>query len=40
MRLQDEISQTKDAAMKQELEKRVSKLEAAQEQLMDEYEAR
>ena len=40
MRLQDEISRTKDAAMKQELEKRVSKLEAAQEQLMDEYEAR
>ena len=26
--------------MKQELEKRVSKLEAAQEQLMDEYESR
>ena len=40
MRLQDEISRTKDAAMKQELEKRVSKLEAAQEQLMDEYEFR
>ena len=40
MRLQDEISRTKDAAMKQELEKRVSKLVAAQEQLMDEYEAR
>ena len=31
MRLQDEISRTKDAAMKQELEKRVPKLEAAQE---------
>jgi len=40
MRLQDEISRTKDAAMKQELEKRVPKLEAAQEQLMDEYEFR
>jgi len=39
MKLQNEISGTKDAAMKQDLEKRVSKLEAAQEQLMDEYEA-
>ena len=39
MKLQNEISGTKDAAMKQDLEKRVSKLEAAHEQLMDEYEA-
>ena len=40
MRLQDEISRTKDATTKQELERRMTKLEAAHDLLMSEHEAR